>query len=125
MDSAPKGMQIAILIKRWHSYNKSLGFLGFFVILHYAAVGTFFMILTFLCLNTDGQLSSAHSYLYPSRVVAAWALCFPLMVGLRLWPESWLPLCLTVAFNLLVPYVLLWPITKQWRRFFRRYVNNG
>ena len=98
------------IIRKWHNYNKKLGSSGWFVILVCAALASFSMIVTHVGLNTDGQLSTAHSYQYPSHVVAAWILCFPVMVGLQLWPESGLPLGLTLAFNLLVPYLVSWRI---------------
>jgi hypothetical protein len=107
------------IIKSWRSYNKSLGIKGFARIFGCAVVNTLLMGYILLILSLDGQLEHVRTHR-----IAAWVLCFPAMAADWLWPESWLPLALTIVFNLLVAYLVGWTIV-EYRQFRGRSHSSG
>jgi hypothetical protein len=102
------------VVKSFIGYNKKLGMMGFGGILFYAAIGSLLMYGVLVAISSDGAL---HHLCHRD---AAWIFCFPIKAAdwlsleswLPSWLPSWWPLVLVLAFNFIVPYLLLWLVQE-------------
>jgi len=120
------------VVKSFIGYNKRLGILGFGAMLAWAVLAFFAMWFLFVGLNSDGQLSGDHVSIYPARAVVAWVFCLPFMAMYQLPHDSWLHssfgVVFVLAFNFLVPYLVLWPVHEvklAWQNRRSRWIDNS